>query len=89
MVKKCLFKQKIHPQVQKLREFFVISSQNAQFITNFFVLITCIGPTTTSVFFIGEPSLVGEPPSGVRNSVSFKIFITDYHSNRRVRLLLA
>ena len=90
MVKKCLFKQKIQPQVQKLREFFVISNQNAQFITDFFVLITWVGPTTSTVFFIGDPSLVGEPPSGVRNLVSFQIFITNYHSNKRkVRLLLA
>ena len=27
------------------------------------------------VFFIGDPSLVGEPPSQVRNSVSFQTFI--------------
>ena len=37
-----------------------------------------------------DPSLVGEPPSRVRSSVSFQIFITNYHSNKRkVRLLLA
>ena len=90
MVKKCLFKQKIHPKVQKLQEFFVISNQNAQFITNFFVLITWIWPTTSLVFFIGNPSLVGEPPSGLRNSINFQIFITNYHSNKcKVRLLLA
>ena len=44
------------------------SNRNAQFITDFFVLITWVGPTMSSVFFIGDLSLVGEPPSGVRNS---------------------
>ena len=81
MVKKCLFKQKLHPQVQNLREFFVISNQNIHFITDFFVLITWVAPTTSSVFFISDPSLVGEPPLGVQNSVNFQIFITNYHSN--------
>ena len=86
MVKKCLFKQEIHPQIQKLQEFFVISNQNAQFITSFSVLVTWAGPTMSSVFFIGDPSLVGEPRSGVRNLV----FITNYHSNKyKVWLLLA
>ena len=51
MVKKCLFKQKIHLQVQKLRECFVISNQNAQFITDFFVLIT----TTLVTMLLHQP----------------------------------
>ena len=47
------------------------SNQNAQFITDFFVLITWVGPTKSSVFFIGDLSLVGESPSGVWNSACF------------------
>ena len=40
--------------------------------------------------FTDDPSLVGEPSSRMRNSVSFQVFITNYHSNKRkVRLLLA
>ena len=38
-----LFKQKIHPQVQKLRQFSVNSNQIAQFITYFFLLMTELG----------------------------------------------
>ena len=76
MVKHCIFQQKIHSQVQKLRPFWVNSKQNAQFINDFFVLITW----AVVVFFTGDPSLVGEPPSQVRHSVSFQTFIAKYHS---------
>ena len=41
-------------------------------------------------FLTDDPSLVTEPPSLVWNSVSYQIFITNYHSNKpKVRLLLA
>ena len=86
--KKCLFKHKIDPQVQKLRQFFVNSNQNAQFITDFFVLITWVGPTTSSVFFIGDPSLVGETPSGVRNWAYFQIITNLFVLITRFEVLL-
>ena len=41
-IKNCLLEQKINPQVQKLGQFWVYSNKNAQFITNFFVLITWV-----------------------------------------------
>ena len=35
------------------------------------------------IFFIGDSSLVGEPPSRVRKSVSFQNFIAEYQSYKR------
>ena len=57
---------------------------------NFFCFDHVSFSPTSSVFFTGDLSLVGEPPSRVRNSISFQIFITNYQSNKRkVWLLLA